>query len=146
MVLEFYQTVVGSYFNADRNWKCTKTSEEFLCNFGWTTTKGQQSIAYSATDLACTEKFAEEQRENMPYVTQGVLTKFSTEKENEDFKPCVLHDYNIGKFGELGLYFRILDTTKIDVTVPVDALKAEELKHIKAGSAWYINLVFAKEA
>lgn len=146
MVLEFYQTVVGSYFNADRNWKSTKTSEDFLCNFGWTTTKGQQSIEYKVTDFACTEKFAEDQRELMPYVTQGVITKFSTKKENEDFKPCILHDYNIGKFGELSLYFRILDTTKIDVTVPVDALKVEELKCIKAGSVWYTNLVFAKEA
>jgi len=68
-------------------------------------------------------------------------------------EPCILHDYNIGKFGELNLCFRInnFNTEVFRVKVPIDALKEEDLKKIIAGSKWFVktsdtNLVKIEEA
>lgn len=145
MELTFTQEVIGSYFNSVTKTLATPPYKKTTCDYGWTTTKGQQSISYSVKEHECSLSEASTRRRDMPYVTQEMTTKFSTEQVSDPdgkptYEPCVLHDFNIGKFGELSMFFHIYENEKFEVTVPIDALNGEQLKYIKAGSSWFIKM------
>lgn len=142
MVLKFCQEVIGSYFHDD---KSEKSEGKTRCEFGWTTSKGQQGISYSVDSIETDNDNVVHLREQMPYVTEEMEFVFSTEQVNDKdgkplYEPCVLHDYNIGKFGELSVDFRICDVERFEVRFPVDMLKPDEVKEIKAGSKWYVGM------
>ena len=142
MVLKFCQEVIGSYFHDD---KSEKSDGKTRCEFGWTTSKGQQGISYSVDSIETDNDNVVHLREQMPYVTEEMEFVFSTEQVNDKdgkplYEPCVLHDYNIGKFGELSVDFRICDVECFEVRFPVDMLKPDEVKEIKAGSKWYVGM------
>lgn len=142
MVLKFCQEVIGSYFHED---KSEKSEGKSRCEFGWTTSKGQQGISYSVNSIEIDNDKVVHLREQMPYVTEEMEFVFSTEQTHDKdgkplHEPCVLHDYNIGKFGEISIYFHICNTERFEVRFPVDMLKSDEVREIKAGSKWYISM------
>lgn len=139
MELNFCQAVIGSYFDSKED------REKRVCDYGWTSSKGQSSISYSVYKHECSVKECEERKNDMPFVTQEMSTSFSTKQifdsnDEPTYEPCVLHDFNIGKYGELNMFFHVCENEKFEVTVPIDALKPDELTHIKAGARWFIKM------
>ena len=122
--------------------------DELRCSYGWASSKGQQEIEYSVDSIFIDKKDLDAWVDNMPYVTQDITTEFYDKPPlNEEGKltaePCILHDYNIGKFGELNLCFRInnFNTEVFRVKVPIDALKEEDLKKLSQVQNGLLKLV-----
>lgn len=138
----FKQQIIGSHFDYQK----VDKKNELRCSYGWASSRGQQETEYSVDSIFINKKDLDAWIDNMPYVTQDITIEFYDKPPlNEEGKltaePCVLHDYNIGKFGELNLCFRInnFNTEVFRVKVPIDALKEEDLKKIIAGSKWFVK-------
>lgn len=140
----FIQNVIGSRFDAQSLKDCSDT---LVCSYGWASSKGQQEIEYSVDCFSIPKDKLDDMLKDMPYVTEKVTVAFHNEQVFDNngkptAEPCTLHDYNIGKFGELNLFFRVHGNGDglFKVKFPIDAISTDDLKAFKAGSQWFVKI------
>lgn len=139
MELTFDLNVSATHFDQDLSGG--KRSDKI--NFGWESTRSTQSICYDVDDFTPTKvgKTVDTIRDHMPYMTQRVIYKFSSERE-EKREPVTLVSADIDKLGKLHLYFQVVPGEGLNVELPVDVLSKAQLKNIRAGSTWYSSMEF----
>ena len=81
MELIFDLNVSATHFDQDLS--VGKRSDKI--NFGWESTRSTQAICYNVDDFSPAKvgKAVDTIRDNMPYMTQRVIYKFSSEKEEK---------------------------------------------------------------
>ena len=135
--LKFSLNVCGSFFNYNE--------ESKDLDLGWTISKNQTTVSYSLQEKCEEAKTVKLIKDDMPYVTQNINFELSTDQENNEngkavFEPCVLHDYNIGKFNMLNMRIQVsCEGEFFDVETPIDNIDPEILKHVKSGSDWFVR-------
>jgi len=142
--LIFTQNVIGSRFNVQPS---NENTDKLVCTYGWTSAKGQQEIEYSVEHTDIPKDNLEAKLAGMPYVTEELTTTFYSEQiyDNDGepaAEPCILHDFNIGKFDELNLFFRVHGNADeiFRVKFPIDPISKDTAKAIKAGSQWFVRI------
>lgn len=114
-----------------------ETQNHSSADFGWTATKGNQSVDYqvrSITDLKRARSLG------MPYPTENVTYVFST--ENNGGEPCKLIWTEIDKYSILHYKVQIVPGEDFEVTLSVDALPPEDLKKLVVGATMYVKMEF----
>ncbi len=140
MELIFKLNVAASHFDQDLS-EGSKHSDKI--NFGWEAVQNTIVIAYNVDQFSpvAVGKTIESIRDHMPYMTQSITYKFSTEKV-ENSEPVTLISADTDKFGKLHLHFQVVLGESFDVDIPIDALSKDQLKNVKVGSTWYASMEF----